>query len=118
MAKYDDYEERIPKRKKALIMEETPKEEIPFVEPEFVTDMVEEPVVEKPVVETPSTDGEYYPAFNSAILTAGLSSIGEDSSFGSRAKIAKANGIPNYYAKPDQNDKLLALAREGRLKRV
>lgn len=116
MAKHE--EERFPKRKKTLIVEEPQTEEIPFVEPEVAVDVVEEPVVEEPVVETPAVDGEYYPAFNSAILTAGLESIGEDSSFGNRAKIAKANGIPNYYAHPEQNNKLLALAWDGKLKKV
>lgn len=60
---------------------------------------------------------EHYNAFSGTTFIDALTRLGEDSSFEFRAKIAKANGIPNYYGRPDQNDKLLALASKGELKR-
>lgn len=60
---------------------------------------------------------EHYSAFGGTTFIDALTRLGEDSSFEFRAKIAKANGIPNYYGRPDQNDKLLALASKGELKR-
>lgn len=62
--------------------------------------------------------GAYYPAFSSASIVDGLKSIGVDSSKANRAEIAEANGISNYTGTSDQNEKLLALARQGKLKRV
>lgn len=92
-------------RRKTLITEEAePQKEVPVEQPEMP-------------VEAPKEQGEYFPAFTAAELTVGLQGIGEDHSFEARAKIAKANGMPNYYSAPDQNNKMLMLAREGKLKR-
>ena len=65
-----------------------------------------------------SGSGTYYPAFSSASIVDGLKSIGVDSSKAHRAEIAKVNGISNYSGTSAQNQKLLALAKQGKLKRV
>ena len=60
----------------------------------------------------------YYEKFNSTSIVDGLKSIGVDSSFSNREKIAKANGISNYSGSASQNEKLLELARNGKLKKA
>ncbi len=59
--------------------------------------------------------GECYPAFRSASIVAGLNSIGIDSSFEYRKRIARANGIVNYTGSYSQNVALLNLAKLGKL---
>lgn len=59
-----------------------------------------------------------YKAFYGSSFTEALDGIGEDSGFENRKRIAKANGIINYYARPDQDMKLLGLARQGALKKA
>lgn len=72
------------------------------------------PATTKPAIPTVS----YYPAFNSTSIVDGLKSIGVDSSKANRTKIANANGISNYTGSASQNTKLLALARQGKLKKA
>lgn len=60
----------------------------------------------------------YYKAFSSTSIVDGLKSIGVDSSFTNRKKIAKANGISNYEGTASQNTKLLSLAKQGKLKKA
>ena len=71
---------------------------------------------QKPSKPTPSTS--YYKAFNSNSIVDGLKGIGVDNSFNNRKKIAKANGISNYEGTSLQNEKLLELARQGKLKKA
>ena len=59
----------------------------------------------------------YYKKFNNSSLVDGLKSIGVDSSFSNRKKIAKANGISNYEGTTSQNNKLCSLAKQGKLKK-
>ena len=65
-----------------------------------------------------SGSGTCYPAFTDTSIVDGLKSIGVDSSKENRAKIAEANGISNYTGSSAQNQKLLALAKQGKLKRA
>lgn len=60
----------------------------------------------------------YYPKFNSTSIVDGLKSIGVSNSMANRKKIAKANGILNYAGTASQNEKLLLLARQGKLKKA
>ena len=60
----------------------------------------------------------YYPAFSSTSIVDGLKSIGVDSSFSNRKKIANANGISNYSGTASQNNQLCTLAKKGRLKKA
>lgn len=60
----------------------------------------------------------YYKAFNSTSIVDGLKSIGVDSSFSNRKKIAVANGISNYTGTAAQNSKLCNLAKQGKLKKA
>ena len=53
----------------------------------------------------------------SSDLVVGLNAVGADYSFKYRQKIAKANGIKDYYSNPMQNAKLLTLLKQGRLVR-
>lgn len=66
----------------------------------------------------PKPSAGYYKAFNSQSIVDGLKSIGVNSSFANRKKIAKANGIANYSGTAAQNGKLCGLARQGRLKKA
>ena len=63
---------------------------------------------------------DYYPKYsgNSGSLVDALASIGASSSFSSRRKIAKANGVSGYMGTAAQNIKLLALLRTGQLRRA
>ena len=60
----------------------------------------------------------YYPAFNNVSIVDGLKSIGVDSSFEYRTKIANKNGISDYRGTAEQNIKLLELAKNGKLIRA
>lgn len=68
-------------------------------------------------VSAPTQTVSYYKAFVSSSIVDGLKSIGVDSSFSNRKKIAQANGISNYTGTASQNEKLLSLARQGKLKK-
>lgn len=61
---------------------------------------------------------EYYKAVNKNGLAPSLKSIGVDSSFAYRTKIANANGISKYSGSFEQNDKLASLLAKGMLKKV
>lgn len=65
-----------------------------------------------------SSSVSYYKKFSSTSIVDGLKSIGVDSSFSNRAKIAKANGISNYEGTASQNSKLCELAKNGKLKKA
>ena len=67
-----------------------------------------------------SSKTEYYPAYkgNSYSIVAALNSLNINSSKENRKKIAKANGIKNYSFTAEENIKLLALLRKGKLKKV
>lgn len=60
----------------------------------------------------------YYKAFGSGSIVDGLKSIGVDSSFANRKKIAAANGIRNYSGTASQNNILCSLAKQGKLKKA
>lgn len=109
---YEHREERTFPRRKTLT-EEKPREDAPQA-----TESEEIEVVGEVAVPVKKADTGYFDAFGGVSLVEALESIGEDSSFASRAKLGKANGIPNYYGRPDQNTKLLNLARSGKLKRA
>lgn len=59
----------------------------------------------------------YYKKYTgkSTSIVDALASIGVDSSFNNRKKIAKANNITNYSGTPQQNTKLLNLLKSGKL---
>lgn len=57
---------------------------------------------------------EYYPKY-SETLTNALESLGIDSSYSFREKIAGANGIKEYSGTKEQNTKMLNLLKEGKL---
>lgn len=61
----------------------------------------------------------YYKKYagDSMSLVDALTSIGVDSSFNNRKKIAKANNISNYSGTAAQNTKLLELLKNGKLKK-
>lgn len=65
-----------------------------------------------------STSTSYYKKFDSTSIVDGLKSIGVDSSFSNREKIAKANGVNNYSGTASQNEKLLSLLKQGKLKKA
>ena len=67
-----------------------------------------------------NTDTEYYPKtdYQGNSLVDGLKSIGVDSSFDNRARIARRNDITNYKGTMFQNNKLLNLLKQGKLKRA
>lgn len=67
---------------------------------------------------TTSKGSSYYKAFNDSSIVDGLKSIGVDSGFTNRKRIAKANGISNYTGSALQNSKLCSLARAGKLKKA
>lgn len=66
----------------------------------------------------PAPSVSYYPAFKNVSIVDGLKSIGVDSSFAYRTKIANKNGISNYAGTAEQNIKLLDLARQGKLIKI
>lgn len=59
----------------------------------------------------------YFPVFktNSCSIVDGLKSIGVDSSFSYRQRIAVKNGVANYKGTAPQNDKLVSLGKKGKL---
>lgn len=63
---------------------------------------------------------EYYPkaTYKGLSFVDGLKSIGIDSSFNNRTKIANKNGITKYTGSVWQNSKLLGLLKKGKLKRA
>lgn len=63
---------------------------------------------------------DYYPRtdYKGFSIVDGLKSIGVDSSFNNRKKIAAKNGIPKYTGSMFQNNKLLNLLKKGQLKRA
>lgn len=107
----ENMESRVFPRRKTLT-NDMPREDAPQAAESEEKKEVEEVVAPKEERVT-----GHYSAFGGATFIDALTRLGEDSSFEFRAKIAKANGIPNYYGRPDQNDKLLALASKGELKR-
>ena len=66
---------------------------------------------------TPTPSTEYYPACSSSYvsLVEALKSIGVDSSYDNRKRIAAVNGISNYSGTAGQNTQLLNLLKRGRL---
>lgn len=69
---------------------------------------------------TSTSSGSYYKKYTGStdsIVTA-LNSIGVDSSYSNREKIAKANGINGYSGTASQNTKMLSLLKQGKLKKV
>jgi uncharacterized protein YjhX (UPF0386 family) len=63
------------------------------------------------------SDIEYYPACSNSekSLVDALKSIGVDSSFSNRKKIAELNGVQNYSGQPQQNTELLKKLKNGQL---
>lgn len=69
---------------------------------------------------TSTSSGSYYKKYTGStdsIVTA-LNSIGVDSSYSNREKIAKANGISGYSGTASQNTKMLNLLKQGKLKKA
>lgn len=69
---------------------------------------------------TSTSSGSYYKKYTGStdsIVTA-LNSIGVDSSYSNREKIAKANGINGYSGTASQNTKMLSLLKQGKLKKA
>ena len=66
-----------------------------------------------------ATGNSYYKKYtgSSVSLVDALKTIGVDSSYSNREKIAKANGISNYSGTASQNTKLLNLLKQGKLKK-
>lgn len=63
--------------------------------------------------------GQFYPAYKGSLpLAAALDTLGIESSFAFRNKIALANGITGYRGTYDQNINMLNLLKTGRLRRV
>ena len=69
---------------------------------------------------TSTSSGSYYKKYTGStdsIVTA-LNSIGVDSSYSNRKKIATANGISGYSGTASQNTKMLSLLKQGKLKKA
>lgn len=68
---------------------------------------------------TSQTTVSYYKKYtgSSSSLVDALKAIGVDSSYSNREKIAKKNGISNYSGTASQNEKLLSLLKQGKLKK-
>lgn len=77
-------------------------------------------VVQNKVNEILKSKEEFYPACkqNEVSLVDGLKSIGVDSSYENRKKIAVANQVYNYVGSSSQNERLLIKLKSGRLKKV
>lgn len=71
-------------------------------------------------IPVPDPVSGYYPVCSSGYssLVDALNSIGVDSSYNNRSKIAAANGISNYSGTPAQNTKMLNLLKQGKLKKA
>ena len=65
------------------------------------------------------TTASYYPAcnYNGTSIVEGLKTIGVDSSYSNRKKIANLNGINNYTGTASQNTQLLNLLKQGKLRK-
>ena len=63
---------------------------------------------------------EYYPKveYQGDSIVEALESIGVDSSYSYRAKIAKENGIVDYRGSAFQNTQMLNLLKQGKLKKI
>ena len=71
------------------------------------------------VLQGGSLGSSYYKAdYKGLSFVDGLKSIGVDSSFANRKRIARANGISNYTGSALQNIKLLNLLKKGNLKKA
>ena len=77
----------------------------------------EKRLFDTPVKTSSSKAQSYYKKYTgkSASIVNALASIGVDSSFSNRKKIAKANNITNYSGTAQQNIKLLELLKSGKL---
>lgn len=75
------------------------------------------PKIKNTVPEIAETNSSYYPAFTNTSIVDGLKDIGVNSDMEYRKKIASANGITNYIGRASQNEKLLSLAKQGKLKK-
>ena len=66
-----------------------------------------------------SSSTSYYKKYtgDSGSIVTALNSIGVDSSYSNREKIAKKNGISNYSGTAAQNTKMLNLLKQGKLKK-
>lgn len=64
-----------------------------------------------------SVDETYFPVFKSSScsIVDCLKSIGVDSSYAYRQRIASKNGVANYRGSAPQNDKLVSLGKKGKL---
>ena len=69
---------------------------------------------------TSASSGSYYKKYtgDSDSIVSALNSIGVDSSYKNREKIAKANGISGYSGTASQNTKMLSLLKQGKLKKA
>lgn len=66
---------------------------------------------------TSNNDSGYlYANYKGVSIVDALVSIGVDSSFANRTKLANINGISNYRGTPEQNTTLLNLLKQGKLK--
>ena len=67
----------------------------------------------------PTESVEYYPQYtgNTNSIVDALKAVQVNSSYSHRKKIAKANGIPGYTGEAEQNTKLLALLKQGKLRK-
>ena len=70
-----------------------------------------------PAPQTSSTS-YLYANYNGSSIVDALKSIGVDSSFNYRSKLAAANGISNYTGTPSQNTQMLNLLKQGKLKKA
>lgn len=68
----------------------------------------------------PKPTASYYKRYtgNSGSIVTALKSIGVNSTYSYRCKIAKANGISNYRGTGSQNTKMLNLLKQGKLKKA
>lgn len=71
------------------------------------------------VTTTTATKAEYYPKCSGSYksIVDALKSVGADSSYANREKIAAANGISGYSGTAAQNDQMLSLLKAGALKK-
>lgn len=65
----------------------------------------------------PAGAASYFPRYagSSGSIAAALDSLGVDSSYSNRSKIASANGVSGYRGTAEQNTRLLALLKQGAL---
>lgn len=65
----------------------------------------------------PVSQVRYYPRYtgNSVSIVDGLQTVGAESSFANRAKIAERNGIAGYKGNVEQNNTMLSLLKNGKL---